>query len=309
MKLTHIRDVIAVAERGSFRSAARHLGIAQPSITRSIRELEHELGTVLFERRAQGVVPTQMGQLFLRRATAMQAELERTKDEIQQLTGSKSGSIVVGLSSAAHVALLPRVLTPFSQQFPEVKLKIIEGLFPAMESDLHDGSIDFYIGPLGGETPAGEFVIEKLFDNRRIIVGRHGHPLGAARSLAELVGARWVMTSITLTSDAELNPIFGRFGLPYPEVSIKVQTALSIVVVAAYSDCLAMLPQQWDQFIKASGLLHRFAVTEELAAPAICIARRARLPLTPSAEYLCDLFRRTAAHHESSLQAARPIEI
>jgi DNA-binding transcriptional LysR family regulator len=48
MKLNHIRDVIAVAERGSLRSAARHLGIAQPAITRSIRELEHELGAPLF---------------------------------------------------------------------------------------------------------------------------------------------------------------------------------------------------------------------------------------------------------------------
>lgn len=307
MKLTHIRDVIVVAERGSFRSAARHLGIAQPSITRSIRELEHELGAVLFERRAHGVVPTPMGQVFLRRATAMQLELERTKDEIQQLAGSKTGSVVVGASSAAHVALLPQVLKPFSRQFPEVKLKLIEGLFPTMESDLNDGSIDFYVGPLGGDSPSTEFVVEKLFDNRRIIVGRRGHPLASARSLSELVDARWVMTSITLTSEAELNPIFGRYGLPHPVISITVQTALSIVIVAAYSDCLAMLPQQWTNFVETSKLLHQFGVREELAAPAICIARRARLPLTPSAEYLCDLFRRAAAHQTSAIPSERGV--
>ena len=74
MKLTHLRDVVAVAERGSLRAAARHLGIAQPAITRSIREIERELGVVLFERRARGVVLTPMGEVFMRRALVMQNE-------------------------------------------------------------------------------------------------------------------------------------------------------------------------------------------------------------------------------------------
>jgi DNA-binding transcriptional LysR family regulator len=72
----------------------------------------------------------------LRHATAIQLELQRTKDEIQQLKGIKAGSVAVGLSTAVHVALLPRVLRPFSRGFPEVQLKIVEGLFPAMEAEL-----------------------------------------------------------------------------------------------------------------------------------------------------------------------------
>jgi LysR family transcriptional regulator, regulator of abg operon len=303
MKLSHIRDVIAVAERGSLRSAARHLRVAQPTITRSIRELEHELGVALFERHATGVVPTPMGRVFLRRASAAQLELDRSKDEIQQLTGLKTGSLVIGLSSAAHLALLSKVLPTFQEKYRDVRLRIIEGLFPIMESELLDGSIDFYIGPLGGNELSSEFTVEKLFDNRRIIVGRRGHPLASARSLSELVEARWVLTSITLTSEGELDPIFGRFGLPYPSVSIKVQTALSIVMVAAYSDCLAMLPQQWMEFIRSSQLLHHFKVREELAAPAICIVRRTRLPLAPVAEHLCDLFRRAASQHAKKTPA------
>ena len=51
MTLNQIRNIVAVAERGSLRSAARFLGVTQPAITRSIRELEHELGVPLFERR------------------------------------------------------------------------------------------------------------------------------------------------------------------------------------------------------------------------------------------------------------------
>lgn len=297
MKLNQIRDVIAVAERGSLRGAARHLGIAQPAITRSIRELEHELGVSLFVRQVSGVVLTPMGEAFVRRATAIQLELERTKDEIRQLKGMKTGSIAVGLSTAVHVALLPRVLKPFGRRFPDVTMKIVEGLFPAMEAELHDGSIDFYVGPLAEDSVSSEFTVEKLFDNRRIVVGRRNHPLARARSLAELASAKWVATSLTVSSEAELGPVFARFKLPPPIVAARTQTALSMIVLAAYSDYLAMLPAQWLDFVESGKLLHYFDVREELVAPSICVVRRARLPLTPVAEHLCDLFRRAAAHH------------
>lgn len=301
MKLNHIRDVIAVAERGSLRSAARFLGVAQPAITRSIRELEHELGVALFERRVTGMVLTPMGAAFLRRATGIQLELQRTRDEIEQLKGIGTGSVAVGLATAPHVALLPRVIEPFRRRFPDVRLKISEGLFPAMEGDIQDGKIDFYVGPLAEDFQPIELVVERLFENRRIIVGRIGHPLAAATSLADLEKAHWVSTSVTLVSEAELNPVFERRGLPLPRIAVQTETALSMITVAASSDLLAMLPQQWLEFIAATRLVQHIAVREDLVAPTICSVRRARLPLTPAAEYLNDLFRRVALNHARAI--------
>src|SRR5580693_6822900 len=71
MKLHQLRDLVAIAEHGSLRAAARHLGIAQPTLTRSLSELERELGAPLFERRARGMVATALGQAFIRRAIAI----------------------------------------------------------------------------------------------------------------------------------------------------------------------------------------------------------------------------------------------
>ena len=56
MKLSQLRAVVAVAEHGSLRAAARSLGTAQPTLTRSLLELERELGAPLFERRSRGMV-------------------------------------------------------------------------------------------------------------------------------------------------------------------------------------------------------------------------------------------------------------
>jgi len=306
MKLNHIRDVIAVAERGSLRSAARHLGLAQPAITRSIRELEHELGVALFERHVTGMTLTPMGDAFVRRAAAIQLELQRTKDEIQQLKGMGTGNVAVGLSTAAHVALLPRVLEPFCKRYPDIRLRIIEGLFPIMESELQDGTVDFYVGPLAEDSVSSEFVVEKLFDNHRIIVGRRGHPLAHATSLADLGDAAWVTTSVTIASEAELDPLFERLGLPLPKVTVQAQTALSMILSAACSDLLAMLPRQWLDFVQSTHLLDQIKVREELVAPSICIVRRARLPLTPAAEHMCDLFRRAAGYHVHAMPGRLP---
>jgi LysR family transcriptional regulator of abg operon len=104
MKLSQIRDVVAIAESGSLRAAAQHLGLAQPALTRSIRELEHELGAALFERRARGMVLTAAGDVFLQRARAVQAELQRSRDEIDQLKGLTRGQVVIGLSMASNIA-------------------------------------------------------------------------------------------------------------------------------------------------------------------------------------------------------------
>ena len=101
MKLNQFRDVVAIAERGSLRAAARHLQLAQPALTRSVQELERELGAPLFERRARGMILTPIGQAFVRRASAVLTEVRRARDEAEQLHGGTSGKVVAGLSLAA----------------------------------------------------------------------------------------------------------------------------------------------------------------------------------------------------------------
>ena len=156
--------------------------------------------------------------------------------------------------------------------------------------------------PSAEDSASSEFIVEKLFDNLRMVVGRRNHPLARARSLAELADAKWVTTSVTVSSDAERGPVFARFKLPAPSVAVKAQTGLSMLIIAAYSDFLCMVPRQWLDFTKNTKLLQQIDVREELLGPSICIVRRARLPLTPVAEQLSDLFRRAAAHHVATLR-------
>lgn len=297
VKFSSVRDFLAVAERGSLRAAARQLGSAQPAISRSIQELERELGVVLFERRPTGVRLTPMGEVFLRRASTVRNELRLAQEELDQLRGETHGRLTIALSSVAHMALLPNALRPFRLRYPNVSLDIIDAVYPTVELDLKESRVDLYIGPAPGDV-APELLTEKLFDNTRLIVGRKGHPLAQARSLHDLADAEWITTSITHIAEEELGPLFAQNGLPAPKLVLQAHSTLTFLVALAYSDLLMMLPIQW---IKSPLLRHAVQpihVRELLPAPPVCLVRRNGLPMTPAADYFCDMMRRAVLHRD-----------
>src|SRR6185503_10984404 len=248
MKFNQLRDVVAIAERGSLRAAARHLALAQPALTRSVHELERELGVPLFERRARGMILTPMGEAFVRRANAVLSEVRKARDEVEQLHGGTRGRVVAGLSLAAHIELLPAALKPFRARYPHVQLHLIEGWYPTLEAGLKDGSVDFYVGPKHERAPAPELIQEHLFDNTRIVIGRRGHPLARARSLRDLIDAEWATTSITFKAEDELRELFEQHGLPPPRLTLQSQSAVTLIVAMSNTDLLTMVPVQWTKF-------------------------------------------------------------
>ena len=97
------------------------------------------------------------------------------------------------------------------------------------------------------------------------------------------------------SSDIDLDAVFARIGLPSPKVIVHARSALIILLAIADSDLLTILPHQWLDFPATADRVVAFRGIADLPAPAICIARRLDVPLTPMAEYLYDLVGRAAA--------------
>jgi len=296
MKLAQLSHVAAVAERGSLRAAARHLGVAQPAFSRSIAGLERELGAPLFERRAKGMVATALGLAFIKRANAILNEVRRAQEEFEQLRGNEIGQVTIGLSIAAHLWLLPNTLRPFRQRYPNVRLRIVEGFYPTLGPGLLDGSVDFYIGPDPGLALPGVLHKQVLLAGERAVLCRIGHPLAKASSLKDLLGAEWITTSITPRADSEIGDVFKRYRLPQPILALQSQSALTLLTCLTSSDMLAMAPTQWLQTPIASHLLTTIPVKEELSAAPIIAVSRADAPLAPAPNFLLDLMKRAAGH-------------
>ena len=295
MKLAQLETMVAIVEQGSLRAAARKLGMAQPALTRGLRLLEKELGTPLFLREARGMVLTPAGQRFHQRASAVLEDLRRAQEEIGQSLGHTQGSLVVGLSIMPHVGMLPHALPLFRRRYPDVTLTLIEGLYPALEAGLREGRIDFYLGASPRQDVLAQgLVSELLFKNTRTVVGRKGHPLAGALSIKELHGVEWATTSIDHNASDDLNALFAKYRMRPPKIALQTHSALSVIVGLAYSDLLAMLPVQWNEFPLTRGVLQVVNIEERLPAPSIVCIRRPGLPLTPAADYFCDLLRRRA---------------
>jgi LysR family transcriptional regulator of abg operon len=304
LKLHHFQEAVAIHEKGSIRAAARYLDVAQPALTRSLAELERELGAPLFERRARGVVATPLGEAFIRRATSILHEVRRTREEIDQLRGTATGTVTVGLSIAAHLALLPQALKPFMARYPLIRLNIIEGFYPTIEAGLRDGGVDFYAGPDPGHKLAPELASEKLFQNHRTVLCRTGHPLAKANSLRQLSEAGWISNSVTWEPEDEIGTLFERLALPPPRIALRSQSALTLMTCLSHSDLLGIVPVQWNAFAFTRGFLTTISVEEELSAPAMVMVKRSDLPLTPAATYLLDLLQRAAREQDAVLNKA-----
>jgi LysR family transcriptional regulator, regulator of abg operon len=304
MKLHQLRNLVAVADANSIRGAARAQGLAQPAITRGLRELEKELGVPLLERHGKGISLNVYGQSFVVRARSVLRDMERGREEIEQLKGQGLGKVSAGLSSAVFLSLLPRVYPLFRKSFPDAQLSLTEGLFPALETQLKNGTLDFYVGP----RPLGEldksYALQLLFKNRRAVVCRHGHPLAGVRSLRDLIDAEWVMTGLTQPVEVEFEEQFSVHGLPAPRSVTQTLTTLPVVALLTSTDALAFLPQQWVSSPIFKDFLQEIRVTEALAGPDIVLVRRNALPLTPLAEKLAILFERASGTPYESATAA-----
>lgn len=294
MKLSALQNLMAVVEHGSIRAAARALDVPQPVITRSIQELERELKVILFERGKKGVTLTAMGQVFWRRAVMATGELRRAQDELDQLRGETHGSLTIGFSMVSQITLLPGAIKQFRQRYPDVTLDIIDTLYPGAQAGLKDGSLDFYVGPVIEAMSPG-LGADKIFDTKRVIFCRKGHPLAQAKSLSELVHAEWITTSVTNKAEDEIGPLFAQHGLPAPRLMMRAHAGLTYIMMLANSDLLMMLPEKWAQFPLWGTLFQAIQVKELLTTRPICIVQRTGLPLTPAAEYFCDMVRREGA--------------
>ena len=91
MKLDQFRDVVAIAECGSMRAAARSLHAAQPVLARNLQNLEQEIGGKLFERHARGMMPTKLGETVIVGARRVLDELRRISDLRVQMNGRAPG--------------------------------------------------------------------------------------------------------------------------------------------------------------------------------------------------------------------------
>ncbi|WP_298433454.1 LysR family transcriptional regulator [Ottowia sp.] len=142
MELRHLRCFVAVAEELHFARAAERLHIEQSPLSRAIKELEEELGVVLFARTTRSTRLTRAGKLFLEHVRRVFAALEQARDSVKAGANGFHGQLRVALSDGITPSRLPALLALCRQEEPEVEIRFFEVPLSQQIKGLHDDLYD-----------------------------------------------------------------------------------------------------------------------------------------------------------------------
>jgi len=152
MDFTLIGSFVAVAEEGSFSTAAKHRFISQQSLSKQIARLEEELGTELLMR-TRPLRLTQDGKLFLQTAKEM-LQLKAQFDENSSRSKGGTNVIHVGIEHTIARSILPRVLPRYIRRHPDTFVRISEESPEALEKTVYREGVDLVIGSISAPPPA-----------------------------------------------------------------------------------------------------------------------------------------------------------
>jgi DNA-binding transcriptional LysR family regulator len=181
MDLRHFRCFVAVAEELHFHRAAKRLGVAQPALSRTIKNLENSLGARLLERNNRNVELSEAGQLFLRGCRDVLGRTERIVEDARRVHRGDIGTLRIGYTDNAMNGRLPGLLKTFQAEQQDVTLLLTHSVTSEQLDHLVNGSID--IGLATGIASRAGFGSLRVQSERFVCLVYEGHRLASRASI------------------------------------------------------------------------------------------------------------------------------
>jgi DNA-binding transcriptional LysR family regulator len=255
-ELQQLRQVVALAEHGSFVRAAAALHISQPALSRSIQGLERRFGNDLFQRNRSGVVPTDLGRLYIERARDLLRMADALEGEAIGHAALRTGRVAMGGGPYPTDSFLGAATARFVEQFPRISVQLHSGHLDDLVHMLRSRALDFFVADasLVAREPDLE-VVSMPTQHPVYFFARAGHPLtqhaGVLRAADVLT---WPFAAPSRLLPRVLDPLLAahREGAsrlpatrPFPAVEcngvaqVKRIVAASDIVSAAALSCIS----------------------------------------------------------------------
>jgi DNA-binding transcriptional LysR family regulator len=300
--LKHFRLAVAIGERGSILQAASDLGMAQPTATKLLQDLEAELGAPLFVRSNRGVQPNAFGAAFIQHGKLMLAQMNHAAQQMDDLATGAAGRVAVGTVLAASAHLLPAAIARLSAVRPDVLIHVVEGANGYLMPLLAVGDLDLVVGRLSEFRHRDGIEQIPLYDESVCLVVRQAHPLAGRRALglADLVDLAWVLPPPETTLRRQLDRAFHDAGLEAPRPQLESISLLTNRWLLRHTDMVAAWPRPvLDAELAESGLVALPLQIASMSGP-VGVSRRRDALLSPAAEALI------AQLQEIAAETARP---
>lgn len=240
MDLKQLEYFVHVAELGSFTRASIVIDVAQPALSRQVRQLEVELRQNLLTRNGRGVTLTDAGKLLLEHARGILHQIERAKEDLGLLRGALAGRVAVGLPPSISKRIAVPLTRAFRQQLPDASLSITEALSSALQESVTAGRIDLAL--LYNPAPSADIDSVVILEEDLYLVGpaQPGGKADETVSLREVAAAPLVIptkpNSIRMLVEAEMANIGCR-----PAISMEIDGVAAILDLVIEGVGLAVL--------------------------------------------------------------------
>ena len=145
MDIRTMQYYLAVVREGTISGAAEVLHVAQPSLSRQMRELEEELGVSLFARGNRKITLTEEGMVLRKRAEEMVRLMQMTEEEISQIKNHVTGTVRIGAGESISFHYLSRAAAQLAEEYPDIRFHITSGDMQDLIDELNNGLIDFAV--------------------------------------------------------------------------------------------------------------------------------------------------------------------
>ncbi|WGY71346.1 LysR family transcriptional regulator [Burkholderia cepacia] len=282
MKPQQLKTFVAIAEHGSVRSAARALFVSQPAVTRTLRELEHDLGIPLVRRSVAGVELTDAGRVFQVRAQLLLEEMRRAREEMTYMKVGGHGHVAVAITSTVGVSILPSALEQFMARMPQARLSVTEDAGTVALTKLQNGTLDFVVTHTIPSDTSDEFQRQPLFLMQLVAAARPAHPLSTATSLKQLQDQTWSVPSL---AGGYFRRIFEAEGFDVPTKVIECESFAVAAHLLRKIDILGLFSTTLFEHELAPRGACALPLQKKLPPIEVCIVTRRNSYLTPTAEY------------------------
>jgi len=283
MELRHLRYFLAVAEEGNFTRAAARLGIGQPPLSQQIRDLETEIGAMLFHRVPHGAELTAAGTAFLPEAKASLAAAEKARLAAQSANRGETGRLSLGFTaSSAFNPIVSTTIRRFQARWPDVQLSLTEMNTLGLMQKLERGELDATFFRPGLDDPDG-VRLKRLPDEPMVVALPASHALAKHKTLplALLAKEPFILfprlVGLSLYDDVVRACREAGFELTVAQEAPQISSVVNLV---AADLGVSIVPASISQ-IKLAGVAYRpIEGPPAVARLALAVLRSQRSPIT-----------------------------
>jgi DNA-binding transcriptional LysR family regulator len=234
---------LAIARSGSLTAAARALHVTQPALTKTLRQLEREMGARLFERTPRGMTLTSAGRVLFKAAADMEFAWRSAREELSVMSRGHLDVLRIGAGPAYHPEIVPRVIGTLSKEFPNTHIEMEAGVNDSELPRLIDGSIDVMLGAIDLQAGSG-IEAYPLMATETQIFARVGHPLARFDAVQPegLSSASWVVYKKDSMVHDRIAAWLAARGHPSPRIAIEVGALMSGFNILRHTDLLMSAP-------------------------------------------------------------------